>query len=239
VFGDLVQYATDTEAGSSGSPVFDQQWQIVALHHRGGGLAGPDGKKYFTNEGIAISSVLRDAATFLGVPDALYSFAFSDLRSELVSLINDTHPPTDVDTLTSEVLRTLPRFSTVLDDWSKVNGKPGDSASLTLAVAGVAIGGAMRQWARTDGHESIKSVATPAIAPSDALTKLVSAFNGTDGLPSDVYAAILTGLSTDTTPVSEIVKAVGTEGLAAAAKAFMDGVSVGAKAYGPVGAPSG
>jgi V8-like Glu-specific endopeptidase len=128
VFGDLVQYATDTEAGSSGSPVFDQQWQIVALHHRGGGLAGPDGKKYFTNEGIAISSVLRDAATFLGVPDALYSFAFSDLRSELVSLINDTHPPTDVDTLTSEVLRTLPRFSTVLDDWSKVNGKPGDSA---------------------------------------------------------------------------------------------------------------
>jgi len=127
VFGNLLQYATDTEPGSSGSPVFDQQWQIVGLHHRGGGLAGPDGKKYFTNEAILISAVLRDAATFLGVPDTLYDFAFSDLRSQLVNLINETQPPTDVDALTSELLRRLPRFSTVLDDWSKLNGKPGAS----------------------------------------------------------------------------------------------------------------
>ena len=31
---DVVQYLTDTEGGSSGSPVFNEQWQIVALHHR-------------------------------------------------------------------------------------------------------------------------------------------------------------------------------------------------------------
>lgn len=30
---DVVQYWTDTESGSSGSPVFDEQWQLVALHH--------------------------------------------------------------------------------------------------------------------------------------------------------------------------------------------------------------
>jgi len=31
---DVVQYLTDTYAGSSGSPVFDERWRLVALHHR-------------------------------------------------------------------------------------------------------------------------------------------------------------------------------------------------------------
>lgn len=30
---DVIRYWTDTESGSSGSPVFDEQWQLVALHH--------------------------------------------------------------------------------------------------------------------------------------------------------------------------------------------------------------
>jgi len=30
---DVVQYLTDTEEGSSGSPVFDETWSLVALHH--------------------------------------------------------------------------------------------------------------------------------------------------------------------------------------------------------------
>jgi hypothetical protein len=30
-----LRYQTNTEAGSSGSPVFDQQWNLIALHHSG------------------------------------------------------------------------------------------------------------------------------------------------------------------------------------------------------------
>jgi len=30
---DVVRYWTDTEGGSSGSPVFNEKWQLVALHH--------------------------------------------------------------------------------------------------------------------------------------------------------------------------------------------------------------
>ena len=67
----------------------------------------------------------------------------------------------------------------------------------------------------------------------------MSAFHGTDALPSDVYAAILTALNSDPAPVSAIVEAVGGDGLAAAARAFMRGVAVGAKAYDPVAAPAG
>jgi hypothetical protein len=33
--GTRVRYATNTEAGSSGSPVFDLEWNLVALHHLG------------------------------------------------------------------------------------------------------------------------------------------------------------------------------------------------------------
>jgi hypothetical protein len=31
---DVIRYLTDTDGGSSGSPVFNEQWQLVALHHQ-------------------------------------------------------------------------------------------------------------------------------------------------------------------------------------------------------------
>jgi hypothetical protein len=56
--GRLVQYLTDTMPGSSGSPVFNSQWEIVALHHAGGNLFDPAKKKFFfRNEGINIEHI--------------------------------------------------------------------------------------------------------------------------------------------------------------------------------------
>ena len=55
-----VQYLTDTMPGSSGSPVFDSQWRVVALHHSGGWLPEPGtGKIFFRNQGIHVRALIR------------------------------------------------------------------------------------------------------------------------------------------------------------------------------------
>jgi endonuclease G, mitochondrial len=73
--GNTLWYATDTVAGSSGSPAFNNSWEVVALHHSGvpktdekGHWLTVDGKPYddsmdesrvawIANEGIRISRI--------------------------------------------------------------------------------------------------------------------------------------------------------------------------------------
>jgi hypothetical protein len=57
-----LHYRTPTEGGSSGSPVFNQLWQLVGLHHAAGDevarLNGQTGS-YQANEGIAIALIVE------------------------------------------------------------------------------------------------------------------------------------------------------------------------------------
>jgi V8-like Glu-specific endopeptidase len=55
-----VQYLTDTELGSSGSPVFDMHWNVVALHHAG--LEPDKTVDYIRNEGILIDVIIESIA---------------------------------------------------------------------------------------------------------------------------------------------------------------------------------
>ncbi|MFD3704431.1 trypsin-like serine peptidase [Nocardia sp. NPDC058658] len=75
---DFLHYASDTEPGNSGSPVFNDQWEIVALHHAGvpkkddkGRVLRKDGKlwqsgdgddaiDWIANEGTRVSVLLHD-----------------------------------------------------------------------------------------------------------------------------------------------------------------------------------
>ncbi|MEV5884847.1 serine protease [Streptomyces sp. NPDC052020] len=77
---DFLHYRTDTEPGNSGSPVYNDQWEVVALHHSGvprtddrGRVLRRDGQvwrpgdgddaiDWVANEGVRISRVLRHLA---------------------------------------------------------------------------------------------------------------------------------------------------------------------------------
>jgi endonuclease G len=60
-----LHYTTDTMPGSSGSPVFNDSWQVIAIHHAGGNLqTNAKGDKRFINEGILMSAIKSDAGDF-------------------------------------------------------------------------------------------------------------------------------------------------------------------------------
>jgi V8-like Glu-specific endopeptidase len=76
----FLQYQTDTEPGSSGSPVYNDQWEVAALHHGGvprtddqGRILRQDGQiwqdgdgddavDWISNEGVRISAILSHLA---------------------------------------------------------------------------------------------------------------------------------------------------------------------------------
>lgn len=57
-----LHYTTDTMPGSSGSPVFNDSWHVIAIHHAGGHLV-PDkqGSVRYVNEGVLMSAIRADA----------------------------------------------------------------------------------------------------------------------------------------------------------------------------------
>ena len=91
----FMHYETDTMPGSSGSPVFNDQWQVVCLHHSGVPLRDSQGNiltkdnrvwdedrddpeliKWIGNEGVRISRIVADVAEQVGAtrPKVLAGF---------------------------------------------------------------------------------------------------------------------------------------------------------------------
>lgn len=103
LMSDFAHYETDTDPGSSGSPVYNDQWEVVALHHSGvpgtdpqGNLldvdgniwrAGddPDSLKWVANEGVRVSKIVKNIKS-----RKLTSFQ-SSLRREMLEL-EPPHP---------------------------------------------------------------------------------------------------------------------------------------------------
>lgn len=56
----IIQYWTDTEHGSSGSPVFDDVWNIIGLHYQENSSTDVSGAAIYFNEAHTISAILEN-----------------------------------------------------------------------------------------------------------------------------------------------------------------------------------
>src|SRR5262249_51774533 len=101
-FDTVLHYEADTEPGSSGSPVFNDEWETVALHHWGGPhreQRRPDGQPVpaMINEGIrasAIVTALRDHRGGLsGTQQALLDEALDPVGPARPVEPDDESPP--------------------------------------------------------------------------------------------------------------------------------------------------
>jgi len=55
-----IQYYTDTLPGSSGSPLFDDSWRLVGVHHSGGNLYSHSERAWvYRNEGIVVGRLIQ------------------------------------------------------------------------------------------------------------------------------------------------------------------------------------
>lgn len=100
IFDDWLHYLTDTQPGSSGSPVFNDQWLVVSLHHSGvpkmdaeGKILKTDGQPFHegiddpstiawvANEGVRLSRIFQELET-RSPADTMAAEALRRLRSQ-------------------------------------------------------------------------------------------------------------------------------------------------------------
>lgn len=104
--GDTVlHYVADTEPGASGSPVFNDEWQVIALHHWGAPhrepASGGQSIKTDVNEGIRISAIVTELQQRMAsmnsnrqqlVNDALRASAPGDFGTRKIRMTSDDGP---------------------------------------------------------------------------------------------------------------------------------------------------
>jgi endonuclease G, mitochondrial len=107
---DFLHYETDTEPGNSGSPVYNDTWEVVALHHAGvpdtdadGNVLKADGQPWHRSDGDqAINWVANEGARVSVLLAHLEKQKLTTQQRELVATLADPSP------FTAPMGRTVP-----------------------------------------------------------------------------------------------------------------------------------
>lgn len=81
LLNEFIHYETDTMPGSSGSPVFNDQWQVAALHHSGVPKVNADGKPLTKNNRVWRPEMGEDAIHWIANEGVRISAIFSHLQA--------------------------------------------------------------------------------------------------------------------------------------------------------------
>ncbi|WP_395740587.1 DNA/RNA non-specific endonuclease [Prosthecobacter sp.] len=177
---DVVWYSTDTQEGSSGSPVFNNDWLVVALHHCGvpatkdGRWQTVDGRdydprvnrpedvKWVANEGIRVSRIVETLQRDLGA-------------HPLIESVLNIHPSE----LTSQ-----PATTTTVADAAGISAvaAPPPAVPLTMAAA---IAASAPVFAIPSSSASSPAIALPAtVSPTPAKPTATPAMNSSLPFPA-------------------------------------------------------
>lgn len=134
IVDDFLHYAADTERGSSGSPVFNMQWELAALHHAGVPMRNEQGEILMTdgrvfdqrsenieriawqaNEGVRISSIVKDVQSKLAVDSEVDNLEFFE---GIIQNPLDTLQPAKNIIQSSATLQPKTEFNSQTEDYS-------------------------------------------------------------------------------------------------------------------------
>ena len=204
---DFAHYETDTQPGSSGSPVYNDQWEVVALHHSGvPKIAGdnliakdgtiwrdgmdPDNLDWVANEGIRVSSIVNY------IKKQRIPTTWESLREELLhkdpphpfeaaamsNQVQPTHNPVPSNNLptsigTTNYTFTIPLHITVQLGVPEYTQQPAGAAHQPSKIDPVVISMGTDNASPTVGNIDFKSVLTDSIPLRNSLNELQTARN--------------------------------------------------------------
>jgi endonuclease I/V8-like Glu-specific endopeptidase len=179
-----LHYETDTMQGSSGAPVFNDAWELVALHHQsvpatnenGDYLTkdgqvwtqdmGDDAINWIANEGVRISRIIAHIKSrdLSGAKDQLRSELFQTSVVPYILEDQSQQPPVEARTLGG-----APKGSTVQAAGapSQSNSAPADANSAPTHAAGAPTG---TQTLHTGDTASATSASTPVAGDDGTMT---------------------------------------------------------------------
>ncbi|WP_436791869.1 endonuclease [Yinghuangia sp. YIM S10712] len=175
---DFLHYETDTAPGSSGSPVFNDQWEVVALHHSGVPLTNDQGRLLCTdgtvwtpdmgeqrlawkaNEGVRTSRILAALSTHPLTGSA------ADLRAELFATAPQAPVPGAVPAAPTAAPSgpTIPQSAPAVQAPGPAGPAPGTAAGTAPpAPAAAAYDGVVRMQIPVRIDVSVSAAATSAV----------------------------------------------------------------------------